>query len=124
MRALICVNIIEKVAHAHAQNAPLVHTWTSSRAEAVERGLLVAYPVINIRDCALHDHLMNIRSMAFSLHIQSMTCKGEPIWREREPIVRDSEKKCWKERHYYEKGSKMLTMICQIDIHESRYVHR
>ena len=53
-RTLICVYIIEEVAHAHAQNAPL--EWFSSipwlrvvsTVQALERHLLVAYPVIHI----------------------------------------------------------------------------
>ena len=52
MRALVYLYIIEEVAHAHVQNAPRVlrvSTWARSRAEAVERDLLVAYPVIDIR---------------------------------------------------------------------------
>ena len=51
MRALVFVKIIEYVAHAHAQNAPL--EWFSStpgmsRAEGTEGDLLVVYPVIHI----------------------------------------------------------------------------
>ena len=51
MRALLFVYIIEDVAHAHAQNAPL--EWFSSTpglgvAEAVEQDLLVVYLVIDI----------------------------------------------------------------------------
>ena len=47
MRALVFVYIIEQVAQAHAQNTPLlVNTCARSRAEAIERDLLVAYPLI------------------------------------------------------------------------------
>ena len=53
MRAFVCVYIKMEVAHAHAQNAPLEcfrqHPGNRSRAEIVERDLLVAYPVIDIR---------------------------------------------------------------------------
>ena len=52
MRALVFDNIIEEVAHAHALNAPLeflVNTWARKRADALERDLLVVYPVIDIR---------------------------------------------------------------------------
>ena len=52
MRALVFVYIIEKVVHAHKQNAPLIviliNIWARSHAEAVEQDLLVAYPVIDI----------------------------------------------------------------------------
>ena len=55
MSALVCVCIIEEVAHAHAQNTPL--EWhssdTRSRVQASERDLLVAYPVIDIRGSRL-----------------------------------------------------------------------
>ena len=54
MRALIFLYIIEKVAHAHAQNAPLewfsVNTWARNSAEAVDW-----YPVINI--CDIDDNI-------------------------------------------------------------------
>ena len=50
-RAVIFAYVIEEVAHAHAQNAPL--KWFSSTpglgvAEAVEQDLLVVYLVIDI----------------------------------------------------------------------------
>ena len=40
--------VIEEVAHAYAQNAPLVKNWARSRVQASERDLLVAYPLIDI----------------------------------------------------------------------------
>ena len=45
MRALIFVYIVEEVVHAHVQNAPL-EWFSSTAAQALERGLLVAYPMI------------------------------------------------------------------------------
>ena len=55
MRSLIFLYIIEEVAHTHvcAEHtswAVLVDTWARSRVQAVERDMLVAYPVIDIRD--------------------------------------------------------------------------
>ena len=53
MRAFVFVHIIEGVSKAHSQNVPL--EWFSSTTrlgvvpKAVERNLLVAYPVIDIR---------------------------------------------------------------------------
>ena len=53
MRAFVFVHIIEGVSNAHSQNVPL--EWFSSTTrlgvvpKAVERNLLVAYPVIDIR---------------------------------------------------------------------------
>ena len=46
--ALVSVYIIEEVANDHAQNAPLVKNWARSCAQAAERDLLVAYPLIDI----------------------------------------------------------------------------
>ena len=67
MRPLAFVYIIEKVAHAHAQNSPL--EWFSStprsRALAVERDMLLAYPVIDIH--AITD-----------FHFYSVFCYNEP----------------------------------------------
>ena len=52
MMTLIFVYIIEEVAHAHAQNAPLEHffvnIWAGSPVQAVKQDLLVVYPVIAI----------------------------------------------------------------------------
>ena len=42
------VNIIEEVAHNHAQNAPVIKNWARSCVQAAEQDLLVAYPVIDI----------------------------------------------------------------------------
>ena len=46
------------VAQAHAQNTPLEWFWSTpySRAEAVERDLLVVYPVIDIGDMTSFGH--------------------------------------------------------------------
>ena len=52
MRALVFVNIIKEVAHAHAQNAPLIKNWATSCVQAAERDVLVAYLVIDICDSA------------------------------------------------------------------------
>ena len=71
MRALVInVNMIEEVAHAHAKThllVVLVITWARSRAEAVERHLLVAYPVIDIRDMILSSNNKNIAIKAIFL---------------------------------------------------------
>ena len=42
----MCLHFRES-AHAHGQNAP--EWFSSTRAEAIERDLLVAFPVIDIR---------------------------------------------------------------------------
>ena len=49
MRALIYVNIIKEVAHAHVQNTPLELFSSTTGLAAVERDLLVVHPVIDIR---------------------------------------------------------------------------
>ena len=53
MRALVCVYIIEEVAHVHAQKAPL-EWFSSTLGLGVVLSLLtrsaVAYPVIDIHD--------------------------------------------------------------------------
>ena len=65
MRGLVFVYIIEEVAQAHAQNAPLVNTWARRCAKAVKRDMLVAYTVIDIcfmyctRPCSYCGSLIN-----------------------------------------------------------------
>ena len=53
MRALVCVPIIKVVAHDHVRMHLSSKNWARSCVQAAEQDLLVAYPVIDIRDITL-----------------------------------------------------------------------
>ena len=69
MRALVIVNIIELVAHAHARSTPIKWLLARSLAEAVERDLLVAYLVIDICD---QNYVYYIRIFVKSLSLSTL----------------------------------------------------